>query len=389
MIGPQIPFDASPFVVDFADPSIWKGLETESQTLWRSSMSITNGFPANTTITENVEAPDGSMTAIRVVCKPSGSSLIRANFTYTEHSFTDETIVATFFARLVSGTAPYAIMDVNDRGPSKDYLSELVQGEWVLITAGYQGMDATGHSFIDMLSDVTANMVIEFWKPRFGVVPYENNRGIRMYSSSSDAYLKNTHMMTFKKNYIQVDRYSTGPSKMGGYFQTLKSPSVLYQNFTHEVWVNLQTKTPIGSLNENWCAIAAFTGYHYGFLINDSNLMYYHWNGGISIGMAVSATLVPLDTWKHLVMTRDGDAFTMYIDGVSVGSWTQSTANGDPGSTGYYCLGASIAGSYATGQGNFCHYSKAKFGRTGIYRRCFKSNEVKQLFNATRGRFGV
>ena len=117
-------------------------------------------FPAGATLTTGIDAPDGSLTAVRWSCNNTTNALLRVYLT----SFTPDgssTYTMSFYARHVSGTKTGFSSDLAD-GVGYTYSAALVTGSWVRIT--YSGIPtAAGKSFLDLFSDSNTNNVIDYW----------------------------------------------------------------------------------------------------------------------------------------------------------------------------------------------------------------------------------
>jgi len=123
-----------------------------------------NIFPANTTLTTGISAPDGTNTAIRLTCTATGNSLLRIGFPPFTPNGTD-TYTVSFYVRLISGNTSNSgqlTTDLADETPSGDYLPNLITNQWVRVS--FSGVPtAVSKSFLDLLSDNTNNYVLDFW----------------------------------------------------------------------------------------------------------------------------------------------------------------------------------------------------------------------------------
>lgn len=98
------------------------------------------------------------------------------------------------------------------------------------------------------------------------------------------------------------------------------------------------------------------------------------WSGGSQLGYA---TTFATAAWKHVALTRSGSTNTLYLDGSSVGTFTNS--NAFSGSIG---LGA---GFWTTSPGN---YMPGKISNARLYNgKALTAAEVTQNYNALSGRF--
>lgn len=95
----------------------------------------------------------------------------------------------------------------------------------------------------------------------------------------------------------------------------------------------------------------------------------YNWNGNI-----------PNNAWSHLVGTYDGATTRAYLNGVQI--WSAAQTGTIPDAT--YVIGT-YGGALQDGVHNFNGILPS--GR--IYNRALTADEVKQNFNALRGRYGI
>lgn len=100
-----------------------------------------------------------------------------------------------------------------------------------------------------------------------------------------------------------------------------------------------------------------------------SNSRLYNWNGTI-----------PNNAWSHLVGTYDGSMTRAYLNGVEIWSAAQTGTIPDASyGIGYY-IPSGMDGT---------HPFIGKLGNSKIYNRALSAAEVKQNFNALRGRYGI
>jgi len=143
------------------------------------------------------------------------------------------------------------------------------------------------------------------------------------------------------------------------------------QNGSIEAWIYPTSNT--GTNNRLWCVSnnsSSLDAYFNG----STNNVYMH--GGI-IG---TTTALSLNAWTHVAVAYMGGTVSIYFNGVSQ-SLTGTT-------TGYNITnsGALLIGNYSAGTGyNF----NGKISSVKVYKRALIAAEVKQNFNALRGRYGV
>lgn len=177
----------------------------------------------------------------------------------------------------------------------------------------------------------------------------------------------------------------------------LKPSTFLYNDFTWEVWFKPNDLTPSNyDGTEGTNAIIAYRGWHQGFTFDTGSLNFWILNNtgpawdGISTTIGTSTGNVRQGNWHQAVVTRAGTLYTMYINGVSV---TSKTVNVVAIADGAYTSNELHIGGYkyynaAATDGYFWH-SKMDFACSNMYNRALSDMEIKQNFNALRGRFGI
>ena len=108
----------------------------------------------------------------------------------------------------------------------------------------------------------------------------------------------------------------------------------------------------------------------------NSNYFLYQRYGPSSINVMPTIPVV-LNTWYHMVGTSSGSNHTLYLNGVNVG--TASNSSTFHSSTDPYKVGSF--------DGSFHHIGDVSNCR--IYNRGLSEAEVKQNYNAHKGRFGL
>ena len=109
--------------------------------------------------------------------------------------------------------------------------------------------------------------------------------------------------------------------------------------FTADFWVRFSTESGTQGFFRQWSEITSGMS----FYKDDSNLVFYAVNGASTL--TVSKPWSPsADTWYHIAVVRSaGNVFTLYVNGRSIGSETQSfTIIND---TGYFMVGQAYYGS--------------------------------------------
>lgn len=308
-----------------------------------------------------------------------------------------------FWVRLVEGTflANFnATADLNDGVPSFTYTSQLVQGKWVYVT--FSGVPtATSKAFIDLASDYFGTAVLDFWGLKIEnqtadntPIPVNSSFGNYSFSLYRPEYAK------FEDGYITFDRTTSPAPKWGGVALAtgtgnLTSSNFLYNDHTWEVWFRINDRTPEGSTNEPYSCLALYNGYHSGFIYTASSMQYIMWNGTTTqnspcawtVGTSTAAQIVQ-GQWYQIVVTRNNDTYTPYLNGVQSGnSGTFATPTINTSIANTVRLGG--AEKTTPGSSNYMYYSRNSVANMKMYSRALSAAEVAQNFNALRGRFGL
>ena len=108
----------------------------------------------------------------------------------------------------------------------------------------------------------------------------------------------------------------------------------------------------------------------------NSNYFLYQRYGGSNMNNLLSKSVV-LNTWYHMVGTSSGSAHTLYVNGVNMGTVSLSSTF------------HSTTDPYKVGYGNVHSTHIGNVSNCRIYNRGLSEAEVKQNYNAHKGRFGL
>lgn len=104
------------------------------------------------------------------------------------------------------------------------------------------------------------------------------------------------------------------------------------------------------------------------------------WHG--SLTNVVRSSALSFNTWYHLGWTYDGTTFTGFVNGSPIGNTTFTRSRN--GSANYYTIGATESTNMGTNA-----YWQGTFSNFVVYNRALSNTEVKQIFYATKRRFGL
>lgn len=151
------------------------------------------------------------------------------------------------------------------------------------------------------------------------------------------------------------------------------------QTFTIEVWVRTNATTQNGFWFEKGTVNTQYSLFQEGTFINCRVFL----NSAYVDAVIVStATYMNTTNWYQIVFTFTNGNQYCYINGVLVGSGTRTgtvAANSGGMSIGAY-------GGYSGGRG---YYYNGDLSIAKVYNRVLTPAEVKQNFNAIRGRYGI
>jgi hypothetical protein len=144
-----------------------------------------------------------------------------------------------------------------------------------------------------------------------------------------------------------------------------------YPNITLEAWARRTDTNSFRSLIGKYRGDPAQTE-SYELLFNSSAGIRFHVT---SSAVDYNSSTIA-DTWYHVVGTYDGTTARIYLNGEAVASGSRTAgSNSVP-----FRVGASPRG---------VNYNNGDIAKAFIYSRALTASEVKQNFNATRGRFGI
>jgi len=146
-------------------------------------------------------------------------------------------------------------------------------------------------------------------------------------------------------------------------------------NITVETWVKYSSYS--GGA-QSYSVITCWGSPWVWLLENPSNKLRFRITAGGSDVNIVDPDVHPLNTWLHVVGTYDGSSKKIYVNGVLKNSSAQTGALGSPG-------GTPKIGTY---QGTNYNMS-GNIDSVKIYNKALTASEIKQNFNALRGRFGI
>ena len=153
------------------------------------------------------------------------------------------------------------------------------------------------------------------------------------------------------------------------------NPSLTNQ-ISVEVWVNLNSPLVQGTgmiLGRESSYRLVYTTGTFSWICATTN------NGWYTTGTTVDVSVLATSGVFHVVCTYDGSNNRVYVNGSLMG--TGSAISGNISTDGTYYLFRTTAGNVAYGRGSLYSHK--------LYNRALTASEIRQNFNATRGRFGI
>lgn len=190
---------------------------------------------------------------------------------------------------------------------------------------------------------------------------------------------------------IRFTRTLPPTAEDGGYATVVTSGDLtaanyLHNNHTTEVWFKSNDRTATGyDGTETVSSLVVYTGFHSMWYYGPGSYTYNIWgqtsgtNNTYNLSIADSTTNV----WTQLVAVRNGTTLILYKNGVSQTSGTiTSGTDGIPTSNNLRIATANYNAS-------FSWHADINFSSLKMYKRALTAAEVRQNFNALRGRFSI
>jgi hypothetical protein len=400
--SPNIVTDSLLLNLDFKNPK--KFSSTLGTGNLAQAFTWTRYFPENNVYTTGIDAPDGSMTAVRMSCRTTGSSVLRCTFTTPFTPNGTDTYVVSFYVRKISGTASTSgqlTYDLADATPSGDYLPQLVTGKWVRVVVSAVPT-AVVKSFFDVLSDNTNDYVLDFWG-----VKVENLTSVAPmpFKDTVGGYTMNLYrnqFTTVNEDSITFTRSASTPKDGPCMYLTatgnLTAANFMYNNFTWEVWFKINDINPgVYAGNEAWSNLIMYRGWHAGFMYTATGLVFTMFTGAstsvttASWSVGTSGSHINQGTWYQVLLVRTGDVFTPYVNGapLGTGSTTATSVTGINTQNDIFLGGVGYGAGSGANATDYNYFPKNTIANSKMYNRALTAAEVLQNFNALRGRFGI
>jgi len=364
-----------------------------------------NGNISITSNTTTTTAPDGTNTASQIV--PTTAGTVNRNLSQAISSVSAGTYTLSVYAKMLNKVGVYNGIALRMRNSSStsDAVANYNLSAGTASTGIMSGSDITllntsiqsvGNGWYRCSLRFQVNSTLtspraEIWYG--GYSGSDNFADIFIWGSQLENSLTTT---TYNKT------TALPASKYGGGCRltttgNLAVSNFLYNNHTWEIWFKINDRT-VGNYGntsiEGVSNLAVYRGYHAGFWYSPTALTYQFWDGITSSPVCASWTVgtsgahINEGSWAQVVVTRSGNVFTPYVNGVQLGAGsTNSPSNTGIGTTNELWLGKTAAVAANTGQ--YLFYSRNTVGNMKMYTRALSAFEVLQNFNALRGRYGL
>jgi hypothetical protein len=201
---------------------------------------------------------------------------------------------------------------------------------------------------------------------------------------------------------FDIDRTNSPTAEAGGYIEKtgttggLTALNYFHNDHTTEIWFKADDRDPYDPTNaapnfEGVSGLVLFNGFHSGLYFSASAYSYTIWGNDGSNNQVNTWSFNDTEegVWTQLVAVRNGSTIKLYKNGVEKTSSTITAAllaaNVSTPSANNIRIGTAT-GSAPSG---FTWFSDITFSNLKMYKKGLTPEEVKQNFEALRGRFNI
>ena len=204
--------------------------------------------------------------------------------------------------------------------------------------------------------------------------------------------------------YVDFTRSMVAP-KVGGGMRTIpltgtpmSYDTFLYNNHTWEVWVKINNINPTNiDGTEGFSVIACYPGYHSGLMYTATRLDYYITSTGPNGVLCASWTLgltgqqINQGQWYQIAVTRSGNVFTPYVNGVQLGTGNTIVTINPAANTNVLWVAQAVTNQSPNppGASSYVYYADLSFGLMRMYNAALTATDIAQNFNVNRMRFNI
>ena len=252
--------------------------------------------------------------------------------------------------------AVYSTMRITDiQVEVKGYRTPMVEG--VAVTNTYEGARSATNGWKDLSRKgnhgTLTNMV------GTGAAHYKKGKTIHLEGNNTSAYLD----FDGSNDYVEVS--SNGSTNFAS------------QTYTISGWFKLNSSRSNDSVFFSYDHTAHSSPYYAAhFRIGTTNGILFGWNDGSSYEALEKASAVSDNTWHHFAATFKKGKQAVYIDGDEAATSTHSDT------ITFYSQEVWI------GRGNYGGYFNGKIATAQFYNTALSHQQVKEIYNSQRGRYG-
>lgn len=196
---------------------------------------------------------------------------------------------------------------------------------------------------------------------------------------------------------IRFARTMPPTGETGGYAEhtgsgALAVATYLYNNHTTEVWARINNRNATNyNANETQSALFVYRGYHSMFYYGSTSLNYIIYNGAPGntqspppLTVGTSGTDIIQGQWFHVIVVRNGNSLSSYINGRLKGTNTINTSSGSGSVSNTIRIGMASPSNE-----DYSWHADANVSAIKMYNLALTPTEILQNYNATKGRFGL
>lgn len=225
--------------------------------------------------------------------------------------------------------------------------------------------------------------------------------------NQANNYYQSNYVSYNPSGYLQFTRYpaTTSTQKAGGNLQItnplggLSVTNFLYYDHTWEIWFKIDDINSItipGDPSEGFSTLALYNGYHAGFSYGPTIMNYTIWSsttnaysfGQWSVG--TSGAQLNQGSWYQIAVSKIGNTATAYTNGQPTGVSSYSLITINVPMSNNINLGSAYPVPNNLGYNyGYLGYAKNSISIMRMYNRGLSADEIRQNFNANRGRYGL
>lgn len=361
--------DGLTLYIDAANINSYNPRENLVSHSYYNASTWNNIFPAGASITTGIDAPDGSLNAVRFSGTNTTQALLRVGIPSITPNGTDPYTIS-FYVRKISGTTGTFRTDFADGTPQLDYIGQLVTNQWVrIVNSGVPA--ATARTFIDIFNGSTTNHVVDFWGLQLErgsvATDYVQTEGSIVSGSGKTTWFD----LSGQNNHLTMVGFPIYASNNGG---------VVYFNGSNYAQNSLNYSTSSFTI----MASSRYSGATRQRLISSvsNNWIFGHWSNGAERYFAegwIKQDPGFNDTnWRIFtgVENFSSDQRSFYVNNYPI------VLNSSSGSNGFNGLSLGRSGVY--GENSTC-----EVGFVLVYNRLLSTEEITRNYNVFRGRYSL